>query len=56
MRKFFATALTVGLIALASLVAFSFTTSQATASSRWSAPIVASSRWSAPQPNSSRWS
>jgi hypothetical protein len=56
MRKSLATALTVGFIALASLVASSFATAQATASARWSAPVVASARWSAPQPGSARWS
>ena len=56
MRKFFAAALAVGFIVLASLVASLFATSQATASARWSSPVVASARWSTPQPNSARWS
>jgi hypothetical protein len=56
MRKFLATALAVVFIALGSLVASSFVTSQATASGRWSAPVVASGRWSVPPPNSGRWS
>ena len=56
MRKFFAAALAVGFIVLASLVASLFATSQATASARWSAPVVASARWSTPQPDSARWS
>jgi len=56
MRKFLTTVLAVGLITLASLVVSSFATSQATASARWSVPVVASARWSTPQPASARWS